>query len=76
MVRTNKNGIKIYGEEDFAGMRKAGQVAAQCLDYIADYVKVGVSTGELDDLCNEFMKSKGAVSACIGYHGYPKATCI
>ena len=47
MVRTNKNGIKIYGEEDFAGMRKAGQVAAQCLDYIADYVKVGVSTGEI-----------------------------
>ena len=76
MVRTNKNGIKIYTEEDFAGMRKAGQVAAECLDYIADYVKVGVSTGELDDLCNEFMKSKGAVSACIGYHGYPKATCI
>ena len=76
MVRTNKNGIKIYGEEDFAVMRKAGKVAAECLDYIADYVKVGVSTGELDDLCNEFMKSKGAVSACIGYHGYPKATCI
>ena len=75
-MHTNKNGIKIYEAADYEGMRKAGKVAAECLDYITDYVKVGISTGELDDLCNDFMKSKGAVSACLGYHGYPKATCI
>ena len=74
---TNKNGIKIYDDPaDFEGMRKAGKVAAECLDYITDYVEVGITTGELDDLCLKFMESKGAVSACLGYHGYPKATCI
>ena len=76
-MRTNKDGIKIYDSKvDFAGMRKAGQVAAACLDYITDYVQVGVTTGELDDLCLKFMEEHGAKSACLGYHGYPKATCI
>ena len=41
MVQTNRNGIKIYEESDFALMRKAGKVAAECLDYITDFVEVG-----------------------------------
>lgn len=76
MAEKRKNGIRIYEPEEFEGMRKAGQVAAECLDYITPYVKVGVSTGELDDLCREFMIAKGAIPACLGYHGYPKSVCI
>ena len=48
MAEKRKNGIRIYEPAEFEGMRKAGQVAAECLDYITPYVKVGVSTGELD----------------------------
>ena len=55
MAEKRKNGIRIYEPEEFEGMRKAGQVAAECLDYITPYVKVGVSTGELDDRCRDFM---------------------
>lgn len=66
MAEKRKNGIRIYEPEEFEGMRKAGQVAAECLDYITPYVKVGVSTGELDDLCREFMIAKGAIPACLG----------
>lgn len=66
----------IYDAADYEGMRKAGKVATECLDYITPYVQVGVTTGELDDLCREFMINKGAVPACLGYHGYPKSTCI
>lgn len=76
MAEKRKNGIRIYEPAEFEGMRKAGQVAAECLDYITPYVKVGVSTGELDDLCREFMIAKGAIPACLGYHGYPKSVCI
>ena len=68
--------IIIHKPEDWAGLRAAGRLAAETLDYITPFVKVGVSTEYLDNLMNEFMKSKGGVSACWGYHGYPKATCI
>ncbi|MBQ7303527.1 MAG: type I methionyl aminopeptidase [Alphaproteobacteria bacterium] len=57
-------------------MRKAGQLAAKCLDYITSFVKEGISTGELDDLCREFIIKNGAICACLGYRGYPKTTCI
>jgi methionyl aminopeptidase len=56
-------------------MTKACQIAAETLVYLEKYVKVGVTTLEIDELANDFMKTREAVSACIGYHGYPKYTC-
>ena len=71
-----KNGIKVYEQADFEGMRKAGKLAAECLDYITPFVKPGVTTLELDDLCHAFIVSNKAIPACLNYHGYPKSTCI
>lgn len=77
MANRNKDGIVIHTDKkDFEGMRKAGALAAGCLDFIAPYVKVGVTTEYLDNLCNQYITEHGGVSACIGYHGYPKYTCI
>ncbi|HWU43850.1 MAG TPA: type I methionyl aminopeptidase, partial [Bdellovibrio sp.] len=45
------------------------------LTYLDKYVKAGITTQEIDDLANDFMLTRGAKSACIGYHGYPKYTC-
>ena len=71
-----KDGITLHDASEFEGMRKAGKLAAECLDYITPYVQVGVSTGELDDLMREFMTSRGAGPATLGYRGYPKSSCI
>ncbi len=68
--------IKIHRPEDFEGMRKAGRLAAECLDMIAAHVKPGVTTAHLDDLIREFVLSSGALSATIGYRGYRHASCI
>ena len=76
MVTVRKDGIKIYEKEDFEGMRKAGKLAAETLDYIVPFVKVGVTTGEIDDLARDFMEKNGGIPACLGYKGYPKSTCI
>ena len=76
MSHKRKDGITIYEPEDFEGMRKAGKLAAECLDYLTPYVKVGVSTGELDDLAREFILARGAIPSCLGYRGYTKTLCI
>ena len=68
--------LKIHGAEDFAGMRKAGRLAAECLDMVAAYVRPGVTTARLDDLIREFVLDHGALSATIGYRGYRHASCI
>ena len=46
------------------------------LDYITPFVKIGVSTRELDDLIYNYTKSIDAIPACLGYEGYPKSVCI
>lgn len=68
--------IKLHRPEDFEGMRKAGRLAAECLDMIAAHVKPGVTTAHLDDLIRDFVLSSGALSATIGYRGYRHASCI
>ncbi|MEO1017537.1 MAG: type I methionyl aminopeptidase [Pseudomonadota bacterium] len=68
--------VPIYDEEAFAGMHRAGRLAAETLDYIQSYVEVGVATGELDRLIEAFMRDHGAIPATIGYRGYEKASCI
>ena len=68
--------IPLHGPEGFAAMREAGRIAAETLDFIAAYIEPGVSTGQLDRLCEDFMRAAGAVPATIGYKGYRHATCI
>ncbi len=68
--------IRLHGPEGFAGMRRAGQLAAECLDMIAGEVRPGVTTGRLDSLIRQFVFDHGALSATIGYRGYRHASCI
>ncbi|MDR0553051.1 MAG: type I methionyl aminopeptidase [Holosporales bacterium] len=68
--------INIYSREDLQGMRRACLLAKSVLDYIEQYITPGISTGELDELCSEFMTNNGATSATLNYNGFPKSTCI
>ncbi len=69
-------GIKIHPPEDFAGMRAAGRLAAECLDLLTPHMVPGASTERLDDLAREFILDHGALPACLGYRGYTKTVCI
>ncbi len=71
-----RDGIRIYEDADFAGMRAAGQATAEILDAVGALVKPGVRTGELDDFIRTEVERIGAVSATIGYKGYQHASCI
>jgi methionyl aminopeptidase len=68
--------IKLHGPEGFEGMRRAGRLAAECLDMLAPYVVPGVVTDELDRLAREFVLDHGALPACLFYRGYAKTLCI
>ncbi len=56
-------------------MKKACKLAAQTLDYIAPFVRAGITTEELDRLVHDFTLSNGAVPAPLGYNGFPKSIC-
>ncbi len=68
-------GIKIHGPQEFEAMRKAGRLAAECLDMITEHVVPGVTTSELDRICHEFTIARGARPAPLGYRGFPRSIC-
>jgi methionyl aminopeptidase len=68
--------IKLHGPEGFAGMRKAGRLAAEILDEMVTRVVPGVSTEELDRVVREMTLDGGAVPATLGYRGYEHSCCI
>ena len=74
--RLTKDGIRIHQHADFAGMHRAGRVAAEILDAVAPLVEPGVTTETLDDFIRAEVGRRGAVSATIGYRGYQHASCI
>ncbi len=74
--RLTKDGIRIYETADFAGMHKAGALAAHILDEVAPMVQPGVTTAEVDDAITRMVNDAGATSATIGYKGYQHASCI
>lgn len=73
--------ISIKTDDDIRGMRVAGRLAAEVLDFIEPYVKPGITTGELDRLCHEYMVNvQGTIPAPLnycppGYTPYPKSIC-
>ncbi|WP_133647793.1 type I methionyl aminopeptidase [Paraburkholderia flava] len=62
---------------DIAGLRIAGRLAADVLAMIGEHVQPGISTGELDAICNDFIvNTQKAIPANVGYMGFPKTVCI
>ncbi len=74
-VETKAAVITLHNAEAFEGMRRAGRLAAETLDYITPHVKPGATTDELDQLSHDFIVSRNAVPAPLGYRGFPKSVC-
>jgi len=68
-------------QEFIAGMREAGRLASEVIDHVTPFVKAGVSTGEIDRICHEYMVNiQNTIPAPLnyqppGYPPYPKAIC-
>ena len=73
--------IKIKTPQEIDKMRVAGRLTAEVLDFIGPYVKAGISTGELDKLCHDYIIDvQGGIPAPLnyappGYKPYPKSIC-
>ena len=71
----NTGAIRLYGADDFEGMRKACRLTAECLDALVDIVKPGVTTDAIDRFVLQFGMDHGALPATLNYRGYTKSVC-
>ena len=67
--------IKIKSEREIALLKEAGRIVALCHEEMRKNVKPGVSTLELDQICEKVIRENGATPSFKGYHGFPSAIC-
>jgi methionyl aminopeptidase len=72
----NDGHIKLYSEADFAGMRRAGRLVAECLDAVNGIIQPGIPTEAVDRFIYDFAMANNAIPATLGYKGYFKSSCI
>jgi methionyl aminopeptidase len=62
--------------QEIETMARAGQVVAETLALVEEHLQPGITTGELDAVAEEHIRSRGGVATFKGYKGYPAATCL
>jgi methionyl aminopeptidase len=69
-------GIVLKTPEEIEAMRVAGQLAGEVLRMIREHIHIGVTTGELDDICHAYMtEEQQVIPAPLNYRGFPKSIC-
>ena len=68
--------ITIKSPREIELLRIAGNVVYQTHQYIKPFIKPGITTKELDRLCEEFIRSKGCTPSFKGCEGFPNAVCM
>ncbi len=68
--------IIIKTPEQIEGIRQSSRLAAETLDYIAEFIKPGVNTAFLDRKIEDFILAHQAIPATKGYNGFPASSCI
>jgi methionyl aminopeptidase len=68
-------GVEIKTPEQIDGMRRAGLVVGSALELLRASVRAGITTGELDAIAEDHIRSSGATPSFLGYHGFPGSIC-
>ena len=65
----------IKNEEQLQGMRESSKINFAVLDYVAENIKVGMTTQEIDEMVYEKTTAMGGIPAPLNYEGFPKSVC-
>lgn len=68
--------ISIKNSRELAGMRDACRISAMALQYAGESIRIGMTTGELDEKIRKFIEKQGATPSFLGYGGFPASACL
>lgn len=68
--------VHIKSEEEIDLMRAPCAIVRDCLNFVGERIKPGMTTKEVDELVYNFIKASGAEPSCLGYCGYPASACV
>ena len=68
--------VSIKSAKEIALMREAGKILAETHERLAEAIKPGITTKDIDRLGEKIIRSYGCIPTCLGYEGYPASLCI
>ena len=68
--------IYLKTNDEIELLRENNILVSQTLAEVGKHIKPGITTKELDRIAEDFIRAHGAIPSCLGYEGYPAATCI
>ena len=68
--------IFVKTEEEINLLREPCRIVKECLNFVGERIKAGMTTKEVDKLVHDFIKGNGAEPSCLGYFGYPASACV
>ncbi len=68
--------IRLKTKEEIAGIRKAGRLVTDTLNRVAEHIRPGMTTDEINTLVHTYTVEHGAIPAPLNYRGFPKSTCV
>jgi len=67
--------IEIKSEREIQLIKEASHIVALCLETLKTQIKPGMTTMELNNICEKIILENGCVPACKGFEGFPSAVC-
>ena len=64
------------GAAEISRIARAGDLVGRTISHVGERIRPGITTLELDDLADAFIRENGGVPTSLGYRGYPRAICI
>ena len=68
--------VHVKSEEEIDLMRVPCAIVRDCLSFVGERIRPGMTTAEVDKLVYDFIKASGAEPSCLGYGGFPASACV
>ncbi len=68
--------IRVKTEEEISLLKESCAIVRDCLAFVGEHIRAGMTTKEVDTLVYEFITGRDAVPSCLGYYGYPASACV
>ncbi|MBQ9729737.1 MAG: type I methionyl aminopeptidase [Clostridia bacterium] len=68
--------INVKSEKEIDLMREPCRIVKETLEFVGSKIKAGMTTKEVDELVERYIRASGAIPSCLGYGGFPASACV
>ena len=68
--------VHVKSEKEIELLREPCKIVKETLEFVGSRIQAGMSTKEVDELVERYIRASGAIPSCLGYGGFPASACV